>query len=272
MLYFYAVKKIIIATAFLICLLSAFAHEYILLAYEFRVHKGDNLEMHLFVADGFNVQLERPMQTSITKKFELLNQNGVTDLLAVTSDGALPIINSKVDFEGLGLIQLERDYSKITLPTAKFLDYLNEDHIEYIAALIDTSKKEQNERYTRYIKALVQSGKVQDDTLYKTITGQNFEIILLQNPYLLHKGNTITAQVFFMGKPLANKIITARNRIGNEPAIALTSRTNNNGICSFKIARSGDWFIHATHMIACADKKEADWESFWTSYSFGIDQ
>ncbi len=76
------------------------AHEYILLAYKYRVQKGDTLEMHLFVADGFNIQLERPMQTAITKKFELITQQGTIDLLAETTDQALPIINRKVDFEG----------------------------------------------------------------------------------------------------------------------------------------------------------------------------
>lgn len=74
-----------------------------------------------------------------------------------------------------------------------------------------------------------------------------------------------------MGKPLANKIITARNRIGSESAIALTSRTDAKGICSFKIIRKGEWFIHATQMIPCPDKTDSDWESFWASYSFEIE-
>jgi uncharacterized GH25 family protein len=112
---------------------------------------------------------------------------------------------------------------------------------------------------------------VKNDTLYKTITAQNFEIILLQNPYTLQPGNTLQVKVLFMGKPLANKVISARNRTGSEPEILLNSRTDAKGICSFKISRKGDWFLHATHMIPCPDMADADWESFWASYSFGIE-
>lgn len=269
--YFHSMKKVLVALCLCALLFSALAHEYILIAYKYKVQKGDTLEMHLFVADGFNVEMERPMQTAITKKFELINENGVTDLLATTKNGTLPIVNFKVDFDGLGLLHLERDYARHVMATDKFLDYLKEDHIENIKVKNDPTKKVQKEKYTRYIKALVQSGNKQSDTLYKTITLQNFEIVLLQNPYALPIGSLLKVQLLFMGKPLANKVLTARNRTGNEPSIALTARTDSKGICTFKLSRKGDWFIHSTHMIPCPDKADSDWESFWASYSFGME-
>jgi len=88
---------------------------------------------------------------------------------------------------------------------------------------------------------------------------------------LVYKGSTIRAKILFNCKPLAGKIMTARNRNGSNPALVLTSRTDANGICSFQLIRTGDWFIHGTYMTPSPDKKEADWESFWTSYSFGIE-
>lgn len=264
-------KKFFIASVLLSIIITAFAHEYILLASKFKLAKGDTLELHLFVADGFNIELERPLQKFITRNFELLNENGTNNLSMDASDGTLPIVKKAVDFEGLGLIHMERDYAKITLPTAKFLSYLKEDHIENITVPKNAAKQEQHERYSRYVKCLVQSGKVKADTLYKTITGQNFEILLLQNPYSIHPGKTIQVKLLFMGNALGNKLITARNRTGSEPVITLTARTDARGICTFPINRKGDWFIHATHMIPCPDKAEADWESFWASYSFGIE-
>ena len=250
---------------------TTMAHEYILLAAKFRLHKGDLLEVHLFVADGFNIQLERPFQKTITKKFELITKDSTIDLNAITPNAAFPVVNRTVGFEGGGLLHMERDYARIALTTPKFLAYLKEDHIENIVTTVDKNKALQKERYTRYIKALVQSGDVYNDTLYKQITGQNFEIVLLQNPYNLHESATFKAQVFFMSKPLTGKIITAQNRIGNKKVITIASRTDGNGICSFKLPRKGEWFLHATHMIACADKQDSDWESFWASYSFEIE-
>lgn len=264
-------KKLLFVTLLVAILFSAWAHEYILIAYNYKVQKGDTLEMHLFVADGFNIEMERPMQSSVTKRFELINENGISDLSATTKNGTLPVVNYKVDFEGLGLFHMERDYARHVMTTDKFLEYLKEDHIENINVKNEPAKKLQRERYTRYIKALVQSGNNNRDTLYKTITGQKFEIVLLQNPYTLRNSNLLKVQLFFMGKPLANKVLTARNRKGNLPSIAITSRTNANGICSFKITRGGDWFIHGTHMIPCPDKVDSDWESFWATYSFGIE-
>jgi len=257
----------ILLTFFLVT--TVFAHEYILIAYKYIVKEGEKLELHLFVSDGFNIELERPVQKSITKKFELINENGKMDLLLQINEGALPILEMNVDFKGLGLIHMERDYARITLPNDKFKSYLQVDNIENIK-INDSTKIEQSEKYTRYIKTLVQSNPKNNDEIYKTVVGHNFEIVLLENPYKLSQGDWISAKVLFLGKPLKNKVITARNRKGNEPAIFQYSRTDENGKCSFKLERDGDWFLHSTHMIESPDKKDADWESFWTTFSFGI--
>lgn len=263
-------KKTIAIISVILISSIVFAHEYVMLAYKYKVQKGDTLEVHLFVADGFNIQLERPLQKEAIQKFELISKNGTTDLLLHQADQTLPIVNTKVDFDGLGLIHMERDYARISLATKKFKEYIKEDHLENISVGNDAATKMQRERYTRYLKILVQSGKDTTSDLYKKTIGQNFEIVLLQNPYLLHKGNVLQAKILFMGKPLVNKIITARNRIGNENTMVATSRTDAKGICTFKLLRKGEWFIHATHMIPCLDKTDSDWESFWASYSFEI--
>jgi len=65
-------------------------------------------------------------------------------------------------------------------------------------------------------------------------------------------------------------VITARNRKGNEPAIFQYARTDENGNCSFNLEKEGDWFFYATHMITSPDKNDTDWESFWTTFSFGL--
>ena len=250
---------------------TVFAHEYILIAYNYMVKEGEKLELHLFVADGFNIELERPVQKSITNSFEMINENGTTDLLTQVDDQALPILEMDVNFKGLGLVHMQRDYSRISLSNDKFKSYLAGDNIENIT-INDSTKTQQTERYSRYIKTLIQSNPKPNDHTYKTVVGHDFEIVLLQNPYQLQQGDWISAQVLFKGKPLTNKVITARNRMGNKPAVHQYSRTNDQGICSFKLEREGVWFLHATHMIACPDQNDSDWESFWASYSFGMEQ
>lgn len=71
-------KKALFVCALFTVFIYALAHEYILLAYKYRLQKGDTLEMQLFVADGFNIQMERPLQKTITKSFELISKDGIT--------------------------------------------------------------------------------------------------------------------------------------------------------------------------------------------------
>ncbi len=262
-------KKIIPIILSCFLLSSVFAHEYVMLAYQFVVKKGEKLEIHLFVADGFNIELERPMQSAITKTFNLISESGSINLLSELENGSLPILNRTVDFEGLGLLTMQRDYAEITMDNEKFKSYLKEDNIENIT-INEIDKTEQKERYTRYLKTLVQSNPKKNDTIYKTIAGHKFEIILLENAYLKKEGDSLKAKVLFNGKPLQNKVLTARNREGNKASTVQYSRTDLNGICNFKLDRTGDWFLHATHMIASEDKKAADWESFWTTFSFAL--
>ncbi len=197
-------KKAITILLMIFSATTVFSHEYVLIAYNYIVKEGERLELHLFVADGFNIELERPVQKSITKKFEMINENGKTDLLKISDDGALPVLDMEADFKGLGLIHMERDYARVTLPNDRFKSYLEADNIENIK-IDDSTKTEQSERYTRYIKTLIQSTPKQNDEIYKTVVGHNFEIVLQQNPYELEKGDWIYAQVLFMGNQLLTR-------------------------------------------------------------------
>ncbi len=60
-------KGILFISFVVIFFVISFAHEYILIAEKYSLEKGDTLEMHLFVADGFNIELERQMQSKMTK-------------------------------------------------------------------------------------------------------------------------------------------------------------------------------------------------------------
>ncbi len=106
-------------TSIFLVLLTLFiinsAHEYILIAENFKLKKGDILNLHLFVADGFNIEMERPFQGSITKNFTLETADQTINLMNSLPSTPLPILEKQVDFEGLGLIHLERDFAKITL-------------------------------------------------------------------------------------------------------------------------------------------------------------
>ncbi len=261
-------RPLLLTLTALLFSLTLLAHEYILLAYQYFLRPGDTLEVHLFVSDGFNIQLERPLQRDATMTFALETNQGTTDLLEQVTDGNLPVLEREVDFEGQGLLHMSRDWAYITLPTGEFADYLAHDNIENIA--LDTTRTEQKERYCRDIKALVQSTPLLGDTLYRRMVGQEFELVPLSDPYTAGHDEWLRFRVYFRGQPLADKVITARNRRGAEAATEQYSRTDAEGICSFKLERGGEWFVHATHMLPSPAGAGTDYDSFWTTYSFGL--
>lgn len=263
-------KKILTLLPISILWILLCSHEYLLISEHYFVARGDRLYVHLFVAQGFNVELERTLEKNITRNFKLITRNETIDLLAATPAGQLPVIDKTVDFDGLAMIAMERDYSRIELQPDKFAEYLVDDHLDNISFDATKTNLPQREKYSRYLKTLLLSGNDTGGDLYKKELGYNLEVVLLDNPYLLKAGDQIRAKILYLGKPLAGKTVTIRNREGDDNAISSLATTNSDGILSFAITKSGTWAIHLTHMIPCTDKTDCDWESFWASYTFGI--
>lgn len=272
-------KTILLLTLLVIALLTIYnfqlashlilAHVFVIIPNNFRVKKEDDLIFRLFVAYGFNIVAEKPLDKLITKRFELITEDKTKNLLeSLQQEERYPLLKTKVDFNGQGLLHLERDFTTIAIENNHFKEYLNSENIEGIK--IDETKAIQTERYTRFIKALIQSDAATDDNLYKKVIGYKYEIVLLNNPYTLQKNDWLHAKILYNGKPLENKIITARNRYKGDSATYQYSKTDAQGVCSFKIERLGEWFIETTHMIGLEANQETDWESYWACYSFGI--
>lgn len=60
-------KKAITISLTIFLATIVFAHEYVLIAYKYIVKEGEKLELHLFVAEGFNIELERLSKNRLQK-------------------------------------------------------------------------------------------------------------------------------------------------------------------------------------------------------------
>jgi uncharacterized GH25 family protein len=265
-------KKYILTTLAMILLFSFLAnsHESYFMADNFHVHRGDILKLHLLVGDDFKGEIEKPLQIKVTAAFDLFTYKGKTNLLVESKDSAFPILQRKVDFDGTGLIAIERKYFHIKLKPGKFARYLKEEGIDNITFdSLSIPKDSVHEKYSRYIKTLVCSDMAGQENTYKTITGQALEIVLLDNPYGKVK-KQLQLQVLFQGKPLKGKTIyMAKDGHGlslNQQKV----KTDEKGICYFKWPTTGNWLIHLVNMIP-SDTEDKDFESFWASYSFGVE-
>lgn len=130
------------------------------------------------------------------------------------------------------------------------------------------------ERYSKHVKAIVQVGEARTDA-YGSALGYPVEFIPLQNPYEVGVGDTFQVQFLKYGEPVANQIIYASHEAyhghaeGGGHIEAVSTRTNGEGIASFRVSAEGKWYIRTINMIEPGDD-EADYESNWATLTFEI--
>ncbi|HYK75473.1 MAG TPA: DUF4198 domain-containing protein [Daejeonella sp.] len=256
----------------MICVVGAciaYSHDYFLLSDSFFLKKGETLQVHLLVGDHFKDLQERKYQSSHTGDFHLYEGGKKHDLRASSTDSLAPVLSRKMDNAGLALVAMERKASEIELDKAKFLEYLREEGLSDMTQLVETQNKNSyKEKYTRYLKTLVMVEKPVGG-LHNQKTDHQLEILLLQNPYKLKYGDDMIAEILFKGKPLANKNVEVLTKSLNGSVFNFGYHTDTNGRIYFKLNRTGTWMVRTVHMQPTTDK-DADFESFWASYTFGF--
>jgi uncharacterized GH25 family protein len=265
-------KRKLLATIICALLLAVkvFAHEYWFEPETFFPAPGQNTVVHLYVGDGLvKDREERPFQLAKTKTFQLFSASRTLNLKTSLVDEASPIYNFAANRAGNYLLAMERNWSYIKIEPQKFESYLREDGLDYILGereRLGENGKEGRERYSRFIKSLLQVGDKRDETYHKTV-GLRLEITPLENPYSKRVGDKLAFQVLFDGKPLAGKTAFADNRNGASQRMT----TDRDGTITMTVDRNGLWLVRLVVMQRCTKEcNEADWESFWGAYSFGV--
>ncbi|CAN5351262.1 DUF4198 domain-containing protein [soil metagenome] len=265
-------KKLYAIFLILFFSVSAFAHEYWLEPDKFFLALNEKTAVHLYVGEGLKQDEEKGYQKSKTEMFRLFSGENSLDLINLITDDASPVYEFSAKKSGNYLLALERNWSYIKLGAKEFEDYLREDGMEYIIAEREKSgerQKEGRERYSRFIKSLIQVGD-QRDAAFKKKVGLKLEITPLENPYSKKIGDNLKFQVLFNGKPLARRTVFVDYKSDLK---TLTQKfiTDKKGQISFKLSSDGVWLVRLVFMQRCKiNCAEADWESFWGAFSFGV--
>lgn len=265
-------KWVIALSVFLFLVSTAHSHDMWLLPERFTPSKGQRLRVFQLVGHDLEIEVILPLRKELTGKFGLITPDGAVDLLGELPDETHPVLEGKLDFEGLALLTMEHNFLNLELSDEKFSEYLKHEGFEEVAKLRARigPKPKQRERYARTLKSLIQVGGVAAGDLYKQVVGQKIEILLLQNPYLLGSGDDLDVKVLFNGKPLGQKLVWAYNEKGQQLLSQLKKRTNSQGIARFNLKGQGFWLIRCVHLLACAEP-DVDWESYWASYTFRLE-
>jgi uncharacterized GH25 family protein len=124
------------------------------------------------------------------------------------------------------------------------------------------------ERYTKWSKAILVVEE-EDDT-WKEPTGTKIEIVPDNGFFDTKAGHELSFRVLFDGKPLSGSTVVGARAGG--PQKEVESVTDDEGRARFTFPDSGRWYIRTIHMIRLVDDPETQWESFWTTLTFEVQE
>jgi uncharacterized GH25 family protein len=257
---------ILLAAAFTI---AATIPDFFLVPANFFLHKGDQLDLHLLSGDAFTKQEEFRFQPEKTGKFVLYEGSKKTDLAKVTRDTALHVLNYKMDNPGLALLEMTRNTGISDESQDNYADFLTAQGLtKYADKVKNGSDLRIREKDNRYLKTLINVDNP-SGSIYEKVLNQTFEIILKRNPYKASYGDDMTAQLWFKGKPLKGGTVKLYIKSASGAVYPQVLLTDEKGIVNFTLNREGIYMITSVIVEATKDK-DADYESWWTSFTFGF--
>jgi uncharacterized GH25 family protein len=156
----------------------------------------------------------------------------------------------------------------VTLPAEKFTAYLKEEGLDAVIAAraqSQTSQREGREIFSRAAKSLVRSGTVAPGSGDSAL-GFPIELVAEKNPYQMTAGQTLPVRLTYRNAPLAGALMVAFTQ--RHPYHKLSVRSDRDGRATFTIDEPGPWMVKAVHMVPAPAGSNADWESFWASLTF----
>ncbi|WAS94796.1 DUF4198 domain-containing protein [Nannocystis punicea] len=265
----------VLALGLLAALCVAFpvrAHDYWLEFSPLAPAAGDALALSLWVGEDFAAEAQKAMERARLVSLRQVTALGELDLLAQARDGSTPFLDLRLGGPGGYLFGLERDASRIELKPLKFNRYLRHEGLNTaLAARKQAGERRQpgRERYTRYLKAFVQVEGPVDDVSTRVL-GHRLELVPDRDLAAVRPGQQLGVQLRFLGKPLAGARVEAFARVPHGRVAEQAATTDADGRVTFTIAAAGPWLLRAVHIQRCDGCKDADWESFWSSYGFAV--
>ena len=167
-----------------------------------------------------------------------------------------------------GIAVLETDNkAQSHLPAPRFNDYLRAEGLMPALELRQRTQRMQtdgSEIYSRHAKAILQSAKPAQ-------IGMILEIVPEADPYSLPDGAALPVRLYFRGLPLPGAQIKLTD-LGRDDVPFATGLTDPQGRARFTMPRRGAWLLSTVWTEALAPERETDFETFFSSLSFGFDK
>ncbi|WP_183567468.1 DUF4198 domain-containing protein [Mucilaginibacter sp. SP1R1] len=247
---------------------AASSQDYFLLPGSFYMKKGQKLNLHLLSGNEFQKDAEYKYEAKKVSKFTLYEGSKKTDLSGVSKDTASNVLNYSLENSGLALIELVKS-ENIESERNKFLKYLDNEGLDAIAEDAKNSNQQYFvEKSNRYLKTLIAVDKPNGKDFDKPL-GEDYEIILQQNPYKASYGDDVTAQILFKSKPIKDAVVIVYVKSINGNVFPQKLSSDAQGQVYFKLSREGIYMVSSVHVEVSKDK-DADFESWGATYTFAF--
>lgn len=234
---------------------------------------NDRTAVRLWFGHHLAAEGEQPYSAARTTSLRLLRDGSDTDLAPLAVDGAQPFLQLPGADGRPMLLALDRAPTALTLASARFDAYLDEEFLADIRSLRGADAPDGRERYTRHVKLLLDPAAGSD--LHARRLGQALEIVLLDAPVAPAAGRQLRARVLFDGAPLPGRTVTILSDADGLPATdnarVATAVTDADGTVRFAFDQAGTLMLRLVHMQPCTVACDgADWRSYWGAFAVRV--
>lgn len=245
---------------------AARGHDFWIEPAKFRTAVGEGVEIGLRVGMDFAGEVVVRKAEKI-ERFFVVSPTGEADIPGEEGRAVAGVVTP--NRPGVHIIGYRSTRSRIELDATKFEEYLREEGMERVIDLRHQRGQYQHparEVYSRCAKALIAVGEPGDGQ--DRALGFTLELIPTHNPYALRPGDRFDVVLVFRDKPLDGVLIVAMNR--DYPDANVRARSDAAGRVSLPLAKPGVWMIKGVHMVDAPSDADAEWESFWASFTFEL--
>jgi len=245
------------------------AQEFWLEPDNFLYEPGDPITIKFLVGENFEGEIWSGNRLKV-KELYFYSKYVTDELSSEISEGNSDSLQISLFDEGSAILTFNSNNSFINLESEKYNEYLRKDSLQTV---IDY-RREHNELdsagkefYQRNAKTIIQIGELKDN-IYSKKTTLPLDIIPLQNPYDLKENDLLTIKILFKKKPLKEALIKVWNRIDNQTMVT-NYTSDKNAEIHMPINHKGKWMVSTVKMIKLDNDKQADWQSYSGSLTWG---
>lgn len=261
-----------IACGVLAMVLVTAAHDTWLVPAQFRVRAGQAVKVALNTSEDFPTSDSAAAPDRIAR-FEAVTAAGRAEVTGYRVEEK-SLVAEVTPGEGLTQVAAVTHPRLIVLKREDFHTYISEEGLESIVvarAARGQTDSEGRERYSKVAKLALCAGDASEGRGYRQPLGLRLEIVPLTNPCGLRAGDVLVVRVLFEGRPLSDVWVGAGTAGTHGHHYPFRQRTDADGRVMVPLERAGAWFVRVLHMVPATEFADADWQSWFSTYTFGVE-